>query len=210
MKMNSNWFRSLLPALTLFVAPAWLVHVAPMAVGDALVFKRDAIAVGEWWRLATGHWVHFGATHLVLNGLTLLGAGMWLERLRAGELVRFTAVAAPLLGGMLWLLEPAMGTYGGLSGLACGVVTLAALTQMRAARDPFTRIWCAALLVVVGMKALVDVSTVSRSLMHFTPADAVRVSQWAHLAGAVVGVGFFLSRRRGNSLPVASVGASAA
>ncbi|HEX7718277.1 MAG TPA: rhomboid family intramembrane serine protease, partial [Woeseiaceae bacterium] len=37
-----------------------------------LRFERTAIADGEPWRLVTGHFVHLGAAHMLMNAAALL------------------------------------------------------------------------------------------------------------------------------------------
>lgn len=113
---------------------AWLVPgviaavaLALLASGDAgrewLRYDRAGIAAGEAWRLVTGHLVHLGVTHALLNiaGLVLVWflvgraftARQWLW-IMAGS------VAAIDLG--LWFGNPALEWYVGLSGLLHGML----------------------------------------------------------------------------------------
>ncbi len=128
--------KSVRPVLLLAVVPAILLQLAP-ATHSALLYDRAAILRGEWWRLWTGHWVHFTASHLIWNLLVLAGAGWWLERVRPGSLLRYLAVAAPVLGLSFLAGAPDMSTYGGLSGL--GLFPLALLLDQpgEAARQHF-------------------------------------------------------------------------
>ena len=70
--------------------------------GEYLQYQRHAIEHGQVWRLLTGHWVHLGATHFLLNlfGLLLLWQiiGNWLS---IGEKL------AVLLGSSLLICSPA-------------------------------------------------------------------------------------------------------
>ena len=104
-----------------------MVSLALLASGDAgrewLRFDRTGIAAGEAWRLLTGHLVHLGETHALLNlvGLALVwflvgrafSARQWLWVI-AG------AVAAIDLG--LWFGNPSLDWYVGLSGLLHGML----------------------------------------------------------------------------------------
>lgn len=80
-----------------------------------LRFERSAIADGELWRLITGHWVHLGWSHFLLNVVTL--GILWGF---ARDLVRpFWWVL--LWGGLcvsggLWVWTPGLDGYVGLSG----------------------------------------------------------------------------------------------
>jgi rhomboid family GlyGly-CTERM serine protease len=87
----------------------------------ALRYERAGIAHGEWWRLATGHWVHLGLRHLLADaaGLVLLWM-LYARELspRAWLLVLVCATAAIDAG--LWWGEPLLQWYVGISGLLHG------------------------------------------------------------------------------------------
>ncbi len=86
-------------------------------------YDREAIAAGELWRLVSGHLVHLGLSHLLLNvaGLLLIwyligsafDRSQWL-------LVLLAAIIAVDLG--LWFREPQLLWYVGLSGLLHGLL----------------------------------------------------------------------------------------
>ena len=186
------------PPLLLFAVPAVLITLLPATHG-ALLYDRSAILRGEWWRLWTGHWVHFSASHLFWNLLVALAAGTWLESLQPGRLWRYLLVAAPMVSGMLLGWEPAMQTYGGLSGLATGGVVLLALEQI-SGRDA-GRHWWWGLLVLIAAKIAFEIGAPAALFSRFADAT-LRPSAWAHAAGAATSVAFFLSRRAGTSLPL--------
>lgn len=93
--------------------------------GDALRaagrYDRDAIAGGEYWRLLTGHLVHLGWSHVLLNlaGLAVLG-------LAVGSYLGFWAwlgagiVSALAIDAGLYWLYPQIPWYVGLSGILHG------------------------------------------------------------------------------------------
>lgn len=114
--------------------PAWLVPGAIVIVALALLvsgdsgrewlrFDRTGIAAGEAWRLLTGHLVHLGVTHALLNlvGLALVwflvgrsfSARQWLWIITG-------SVAAIDVG--LWFGNPSLEWYVGLSGLLHGML----------------------------------------------------------------------------------------
>jgi len=84
-----------------------------------LLYDRAAIAGGEVWRLATGHFLHVDLPHLAWNVSALLGLG-WLFEEAAGEGAGRLAAAATAgcAGVSVWLLlaEPDLARYCGLSG----------------------------------------------------------------------------------------------
>lgn len=173
--------------LFLFALPAVLLRFAPGSA-SGLLYDRTAILNGEWWRLWTGHWVHFSPSHLGWNLVVLLGAGTWLESLRPGALLRYTLAAAPLISGALLVAEPAMQTYGGLSALAVGGVAVLACVQCdrpQADRIP----WCG-LLLLLGAKIAYDATHVLPLFSRFA-GESVRASAWAHAAGAASALIFY-------------------
>lgn len=115
--MTPPWTRAEAVFAVAFVALVLALGVDP-AVRDALRFDRALIAGGEWWRLLTGNFVHLGAGHLWLDvlGLSLLllffrdvfSPGLWTLATLAGALA---------VGGGLWLLNPALQGYLGISGV---------------------------------------------------------------------------------------------
>jgi rhomboid family GlyGly-CTERM serine protease len=182
--------KSLRTPFLLFVVPATLAWLIPAAQGSGL-YGRPAILHGEWWRLWTGHWVHFSASHLAWNLAVVLGAGAWLERRHQGLLFGFTLLAAPLISLTLLLGEPAMQTYGGLSGLATGVVVLLALTELgRRGRDGA---WWRGLLILVAAKITFD-ATQTTTLFAGFGTQAVRSSVLAHAAGAAAALVLYFAR----------------
>lgn len=174
--------------LLLFALPALAVALAPAL----FVYDRAAILHGEGWRLVTGHWVHFSASHAVWNLFALIVATTWLERLRPGWAWRFVALAAPAISLGLLVLAPTMTVYGGLSGLAVGIVTLLALVQFQNA--PRGRgWWLAALALIVGKIGWELV--VGTPLFARLEPGSYRVSIEAHLLGLLAALLFFAATR---------------
>lgn len=113
---------------------AWLLPGALVVVAGLLLFtgesgrewlrfERGAIASGEIWRLLTGHLVHLGVSHYVLNaaGLVLVWFLVGREFARSHWLwIMAGSVAAIDLG--LWILSPELQWYVGLSGLLHGML----------------------------------------------------------------------------------------
>lgn len=178
--------KNIRPPFLLFALPAALAALAP----TACLFDRAAILRGEWWRLATGHWVHFSASHAAWNLLALLIAGAWLERVRPGALLRYTLFAAPVIGLGLLAAAPTMTLFGGLSGLAVGVVTLLALTQLASA--PAARGWWCAALALITVKLAWETASGAALFTHFA-SDSIRPSAESHLLGAATAALYFLT-----------------
>lgn len=182
--------KTLRAPLLLFALPAILLAFAPARHGLFLL-DRSATA-GEVWRLWSGHWVHFSASHLLWNLAVLLAAGAWLERVRPGLLWRHTLLAAPLLSLALLVFEPGLQAYGGLSGLATGVVALLALHQLRT--PGAVRLLWAGVLALIAVKTTHDVTPADPWLVRYDQAG-VRSSAIAHAAGAIIAVLYYMAGR---------------
>jgi rhomboid family GlyGly-CTERM serine protease len=112
-----------------------LLALALMLAGDSgrewLRFERAGIASGEAWRLVTGHFVHLGISHTILNlaGLILV----WLLAGRAYPWQKWLwiitgSMAAIDLG--LWFGAPMLEWYVGLSGLLHGMLAAGAIAGL--------------------------------------------------------------------------------
>ena len=121
--------------------PAWLVIAASVLLlaGDFgrewFRFDRQAIADFEIWRLLSGHFVHLGTAHFLLNATGLILVWLIAGRefgFRDWGIITLASIAAIDLG--LWLFSPALTWYVGLSGVLHGMLAagiLAALRQRR-------------------------------------------------------------------------------
>lgn len=169
------------PWLTLLLAVLLLAAATPDAL-QAFAYERAALARGEWWRIYTGHFVHFGPGHLVWNLLVLLIAGGWLERLTPGP-ARVYLLTAPLAVGLgLHVFRPALAVYAGYSGVAAGLFALLALTLgLRAGSH---RLLGTLLLVLLLAKTLYEFGGQGALFVNFNGLG-VRVEPAAHLIGLV-------------------------
>ena len=112
-------------------AVPWLLSALALAMiliqasGEPLVlalrFERETILAGEYWRLFSGHVVHLGWTHLLLNltGLALvyiLGG----NRLSPAAWGLTGLLGALVIDAGLWLWKTEIQWYAGLSGILHG------------------------------------------------------------------------------------------
>ena len=104
-----------------------LLVLALLLSGDSggawLRFDRTGIAAGEAWRLVTGHLVHLGVSHALLNlaGLVLV----WILVGHAFRWKQWLWVIAGATGTIdigLWFGAPSLEWYVGLSGLLHGML----------------------------------------------------------------------------------------
>jgi len=169
--------------------PLWVLGIAAIVLtlaggpsSPALRYERADVLAGEWWRLLSGHVVHLGVSHLVLNlaGLVLIGwsfgpglrASTWLWILLASTL----ALAAGFL-----LLAPQLAWYVGLSGMLHGLLLGAALLDHGFGRG-------LRLALVVGVLAKLAWEQWAGALPFTAEAAGGPVVVDAHLYGALGGL----------------------
>jgi len=155
------------------VAGALLVATGP-AARDLLIYDRERILAGEFWRMFTGHWVHFSARHLLVDVTAFAVIGSVIE---AKNLPNFSALYAfgPFFIGVASLVfDSDMRRYGGLSALALGAFVFLAIHGFREN----------------GTLAIVKILYEIRfGAALFVPSSdsTICVAVTSHIAGALVG-----------------------
>lgn len=173
----------------LFVATAAAVAVmlaldfAPLA--SVLRYERAALSNGELWRLWTAHLVHLNLGHTLLNAAGLVGVMLVVgEHLRVRAWLVGLVVTAPVVTAALWLFNPALPWYVGLSGMLHGLIVTGALAGLMAHGSGWSM--NLTVLLVVGAKLMWE------QLVGAMPGSIVmsggRVIVDAHLFGAATGV----------------------
>lgn len=155
------------------------------SVRMALRFDRQAVLDGQYWRLLTGHLVHLGWAHALMNlaGLSLLVLVFrsWLG-FRAWLFAALVAAAAVDIG--LWL-SPAIDWYVGLSGVLHGLMATAGIVMLRNA--PRT---AAVLLLAIAAKLAWEAFNGPLPLTAEISGGGVVVAAhlWGALGGTVAGL----------------------
>ena len=110
----------LLPAV--FAAVALALQAGGASARQAMQFDREMIASGQLYRLLTGHAVHLGWSHFVLNLLGLLLVWYLVGRaFRLWQWLLIVAASICVIDLGFWTLLPALSWYVGLSGLLHGL-----------------------------------------------------------------------------------------
>ena len=157
------------------------------------ICTRDGILDGEYWRMFTGHFVHFTRSHMVTN-LAALGILLMIMQRSSRWQLFWLGLATPIvLGATLYLARPELAAYGGLSGW------IAALFMTVAAERALSRTWTGHFFrvgIVLFIAKLVIEFSLGRSLMTDL-GHGVLVEPAAHAIGAGVAIlGLFLDPRR--------------
>ncbi len=177
-----------LPVITsLVIGGGVLVALFP-SWSAGLIYDRSAILSGELWRMFTGHWVHFSASHLFYDLLAFGIAGWIIETRRLPHFGWLCLLAPWLISTILLLFEPQMKLFGGLSALATTALVYLALFGLHAA-TPWRWVCLAVLLGIAG-KILFEMTT---GCMMFASAGNVPVvvSATSHMAGAFIALLFY-------------------
>lgn len=171
-------------ALVIQLNPSWR---------DVLIYERGAVAGGEWWRLWTGHLVHFGWPHFLADTglLLLLGWAFGAKHPWASRLGFF--LMPPFVAAAIFWFDPTMGRYGGLSAVDLGLLLLFAVQNWeRKWTDWF---WPAVVVIYVGEVILEIVHGGQGGGMIGFDDPTIRVATSAHLAAAAYALGAWLVGR---------------
>jgi rhomboid family GlyGly-CTERM serine protease len=134
----SEWRRFLqLDGAGLIVLSAICVSVLLFEASDEslrvlLRYDRQGLEHGELWRLVTGHLVHLGWQHALLNlaGLGLMWALFFGDYSPRQWLLVLVAAALAIDAGF-WFLEPQLAWYVGLSGALHGVMSAGTVAHLK-------------------------------------------------------------------------------
>jgi len=100
-------------------------------------FALTAAALrGEWWRLWTGHFVHYNIAHLITNAIAAVVPLALVEERARRRLLLTVPIIAPALSLVL-LAFARFDEYRGASGLALALWVGVALTLARAGGPPY-------------------------------------------------------------------------
>lgn len=148
---------------------------------------------GEWWRLVTPSFLHFGPIHLIANMLMLLVLGRLVEAtlgaraLLLGYLaggVGSTATVLALMRAGLIEQGVLVGASGAIFALF-GMIVARAVVDWRRWRDELDRRRLVSLATVMALQFVIDVSV-------------PQISMTAHLAGFAIGLvmGYVVAARQ--------------
>lgn len=123
-----------LPWRSLGLAVAAIAVFAAPGASTWLTADRSAVGAGELWRLWTGHLVHASFSHLCWNVSALVALGFLFERDLGRAFWKLIAFSCALIGAGSLVLQPALDSYIGLSGLLNSIWVGGALVCARRSR----------------------------------------------------------------------------
>lgn len=191
--------RGLFPRTFIAVAAAAIVIQAVAAwtpeLSAALIYDRPAIGAGQWWRLWTGHLVHYGWLHGGVDAAVLLCLGRivtWPSALHRGAAL---LVLPPLISAALWFFDRSMTYYAGLSALNLGLFVFHALHHWQRNRTDW--LWPAVLVVCLAELTFESLRGGSGGGLIAFSDLSVRIATTAHIAGGLGGLTVWLWCRCG-------------
>ena len=158
-----------------------------MVALDFGALTADLVLAGEWWRLFTSMFLHFGSGHLASNMVTLFLFGNAVESLLGHGRMLVLYLASGLAGNVLWLVlelraaEDAIsaGASGAIFGLVGVYVAMALIPEMRR---------------YVSVR-----NVIIMLILNFAyGAESTNINLAAHAGGLIVGtlMGYLMLRRK--------------
>ena len=178
----------------LAASAAFLIQLNP-AWRNALLYDRGALSTGEFWRVWTGHFVHFGWPHFIADTGLLLILG-WQLSARHACFGNLSLGFMPLfITAVLYWLDPAMLRYGGLSAVDLGLLVFLALQGWQ--RHWTDWFWPAVLVIYIG-EIIFEIAQDGRGggMIRFDDPE-IRVATSAHLASVAYALLAWLPTRMG-------------
>ena len=121
-----------LPGASLLLSILAVLFYYVPGAGDLLEYSRQALAQGEIWRLVSSHWTHWSSEHLLWDVVAFgVLAALCEQQFGRRLLLTSLAVAAVAIPVAIWLVEPTMESYRGLSGLDSTLFVLIAVLHAR-------------------------------------------------------------------------------
>lgn len=142
-----------------------------------LRFQQSWFSQSEFWRVITGHWVHFNWRHLALNGLGLvLCVAIARPAWPITRWVMYHLMLATGISVLFTLFNPELDWYVGYSGVLFGILLLTAIDLYRTEK-------LVALLLGIGVCSKVVLEQTSGMPVTTHELSSVPVVIDAHLYG---------------------------
>ncbi len=153
----------------------------------AFVCDRSAVEAGEWWRLWTGNFAHFGWPHCLADtGLFMLAGWFWGYNFRAWFALASLVLMPPAVTLTVFIFEPSLGQYAGLSGMNVGYLVFFSLAGWQASRRDW--FWPALLGIhVLELVLEINQGHLGGAMIPFNRPN-IQIATSAHLGGAAFGI----------------------
>jgi GlpG protein len=150
-------------------------------VGDRVYFNdlSVTIASGEFWRLLTPMFLHFGVLHIVFNMLWFWEIGRRIEVVNSGLLLLTLVLVSSLGSNLLQYYMTGPGFFGGMSGVVFGLLGYGLVwSRLIPSRD-------------IGLPSAIYVFMLGFLIIGFSGVFDMlglgNLANWAHLGGLIAG-----------------------
>ena len=154
------------------------------------LWDRTRLEVGEWWRWATGHWVHLGLVHLALNLTGVILLGVLFQGVLSWQSWLLAFLLLPLwISAGIWYLLPGLQIYAGLSGVLHGIFVLGAIRMMGLPADRLTG--CALLMLAIAKMYFENIAGDAMLTRELIGAHVlVEAHQYGSVGGGLMAMGW--------------------
>ncbi len=155
---------------------------------------EQTLALGQWWRLLTPIFLHFGLLHLAMNGMWYWELGRRIEQRQGALMLLALTLAFGLVSNLSQYLFGGPGIFGGLSGVLYGLLGHCWLFQKLAPNDTYRLPPGVVVLMLIWLVVCLSGAIEVLSFGTMAIANAAHVS--GLIAGCVTGVvGGLLARK---------------
>lgn len=159
------------------------LYFSGQSLFDLLLFDKNLITQGEYWRLLTAHFVHCNFQHLLWDLLAFLVIGSVIELNSPRHFLPCLLVSCLAVSGWMFFIETKFSSYCGLSGALNGMLVLAAVMQYKRTGEKM----CLGILLATVAKIVFELSTHETIFTDLS----VRAVPGSHAAGYMAGI-FYL------------------
>ncbi len=168
--------------------------VAFTGSNELVAFDRSKMIV-EPWRLLTCHWAHWSADHLFWSGGMFALLSIVCERVSRPDYLRVAVLSALIIPLVLWIADPALQRYGGLSGIdsALFFLTLSHIAS-NAWSEKQNSVLALSGVIAAGFLAKVGYELTTHTAFFAGTEGGMYPVPLAHLVGAAIGLVPFLNK----------------
>ncbi len=160
------------------------------SLSEIFQYDRAAISNGEIWRIFTCHFTHCSINHLAWDLIALILLYIFCNQLKIKQSALCIALSAILIPISIFVLEPELIYYRGLSGIdsALYIFLICNLVQLTIKIDDKSGTFCLILFIIgfIG-KICYELSTHQTLFVKPTIDSNMITVPIAHISGAFVG-----------------------
>ncbi|WP_417779621.1 rhomboid family intramembrane serine protease [Stutzerimonas xanthomarina] len=156
---------------------------------------EQTVAAGEWWRLVTPIFVHFGFLHLAMNSMWYWELGRRIEYRQGALMLLGLTLVFGIVSNVAQYTYGGPGIFGGLSGVLYGLLGHCWLFQKLSPDEAYRLPHGVVVLMLVWLVICLT------GVIEVVSFGALAIANAAHVGGLVAGcitgvVGGLLARRR--------------